>query len=412
MNPFSQASLCSHQVPRIDGVGQHFAFGPTARTTADPAPLLVGGRTLPELGERLLTQVSVELLVVIAIIGVLVALLLPAVQAAREAARRAQCTNQVRQLGIALHNYHDVHNQLPPPGVRWGRQAAAHAAPGERLGGGWTGGTSLASSWLVATLPFIEQAPLSDAHWTGVRELPVYRDWYRYQDARPGVHLVMDSVLRTEIPVLRCPSDIGRKEGYRPRAESVPIARANYACNMGSTTPFSSGEQAEPSTRGPFVLNWPRGHARGVNFAEISSGTSNTILTAEIVAAERPGDTRGAWAYASGVFINGGTKTGISGGSGPRPNHLIPPNGNALDDNLMDRPASCSAAPDDRHLRCAGAFEYPYQTARSKHPGGVNVGLGDGSVTFISSTIELRVWLRMLSNTGQLPRRAVADGFL
>ncbi len=351
-----------------------------------------------------------ELLVVIAIIGVLVALLLPAVQAAREAARRAQCTNHVRQLGIALHNYHDVHKQLPAPGYRWGQQASSHAGPGERLGGGWTGGSSLASSWLVSTLPFMEQGPLSDAFWAGVRELPTYRDWYRLRDATPD-H-VLAPVLRTQLAVLRCPSDIGVKEGFVPRSGSAPIARANYACNTGNTTPFSSGEQAEASTRGPFVLNFPRGHARGVNFAEITGGTSNTVLTAEIVAAERSGDTRGAWAYASGVFINGGTKTGISGSSGPRPNHLIPPNGNALDDNLMDRPANCQAAPDDRWLRCAGAFEYPYQTARSKHPGGVNVGLADGSVVFISSTIELRVWLRMLSNTGQLPRRAVADGFL
>ncbi len=118
----------------------------------------------------------VELLVVIAIIGVLVALLLPAVQAAREAARRSQCSNNFKQAALALHNYHDTFKSLPPPGTQWRN---------DHLGGvNGPNSSSCGHSWVVSTLPFLEQQPLSDLYWAGVRELPVYEQWYRIRDAR------------------------------------------------------------------------------------------------------------------------------------------------------------------------------------------------------------------------------------
>ena len=88
----------------------------------------------------------VELLVVIAIIGILVALLLPAIQAAREAARRNQCINNLKNLGLALHNHHDIHNRLP----------LASTQPYTEIAGGATGGWS----WVVGSLPFMEEVPL------------------------------------------------------------------------------------------------------------------------------------------------------------------------------------------------------------------------------------------------------------
>lgn len=91
----------------------------------------------------------IELLVVIAIIAILIALLLPAVQQAREAARRTQCKNHMKQLGLALHNFHDVHDHLPPGG-----HDDLTPVGKETTGGGW------GSSWLVFTLPYVEQAPL------------------------------------------------------------------------------------------------------------------------------------------------------------------------------------------------------------------------------------------------------------
>ncbi len=121
----------------------------------------------------------VELLVVIAIIGVLVALLLPAIQSAREAARRAQCTNQLKQLGLALHNYHDVHRTFPPSGLhnRDGHGASATSS-------------SWGPSWIVMTLPFLEQEALYSQY-----DFSLTR-------ARDGVNR---TVVGVEIPSLRCP---------------------------------------------------------------------------------------------------------------------------------------------------------------------------------------------------------------
>jgi type II secretory pathway pseudopilin PulG len=107
----------------------------------------------------------VELLVVIAIIGVLVSLLLPAVQAAREAARRTQCTNNMKQIGLAMHNYHDTYKTLPSAGFpldgrRCGGALSAHNGPS-------ADSTSHGQSWVVGILPFIEQQALHDQFFAG-----------------------------------------------------------------------------------------------------------------------------------------------------------------------------------------------------------------------------------------------------
>jgi prepilin-type N-terminal cleavage/methylation domain-containing protein len=120
----------------------------------------------------------VELLVVIAIIGILIALLLPAVQAAREAARRTQCNNNLKQIGLALHNYHDSHKTFPPDAV-WGAFVAA--APTAQQ-------NPYHTTWLLAILPYLEQQPLYD---TVDFELPMY--------GQP--------VTSTQLGALQCPSD-------------------------------------------------------------------------------------------------------------------------------------------------------------------------------------------------------------
>ena len=125
----------------------------------------------------------VELLVVIAIIGVLVALLLPAVQAAREAARRSSCTNNMKQLGIALHNFHDTFNRFPPGGARDQQPFGTHAT-----GGGW------GSSWKVYILPYIEQNA-------------IYDKWL-FDGANSGYTHASNMVYtnRLKIATYRCPS--------------------------------------------------------------------------------------------------------------------------------------------------------------------------------------------------------------
>jgi hypothetical protein len=284
---------------------------------------------------------------------------LPAVQAAREAARRSQCGNQLKQLGLALHNYADVQQRFPPSGI--------HNAGGI---GSRADSTSWGPSWIVMSLPFFEQGPL---HAQYDAKIPRSRDL-------PNLNVVM-----VNLPTLKCPSDGGEK---LPQTNSnARFARGNYASNNGSGNAFSTTDFGLREERGPFHM----GGFYGARFADLEDGTSNVILVAEIVAGERANDIRGAWAYPSGSFICGGMPSYAS------PRIRIPPNGNALDDNLRDRPGRCDASNTDRYLRCLAEGNRAYQTARSKHPGGVQVCLGDASVRMVNSTIPLNTWLSLLS---------------
>lgn len=306
----------------------------------------------------------VELLVVIAIIGILIGLLLPAVQSAREAARRIQCSNNLKQIALALHSYHDSYRSVPPAGlhIRDGHGASASS-------------TSWGPNWLLMALPFIEQATLHAQYD------------FRLTRARDGVNA---QVVTVEVPVFRCPSD--RMNPPKWDNSGVLFARGNYGCNGGAGNIFSrSNFDTREFERGPFHA----GRHYGANFSDMRDGTSNTVLVAEILSGPRSGDVRGAWAYPSGAYICGGNPHYAS------PRIQIPPNGIALDDTQCDRPAFCSADNTDRQLRCLSGGSRSFQTARSFHPGGVQVAMGDGSVRFVRDTITLQAWLQLL---------AMADG--
>ncbi len=328
----------------------------------------------------------VELLVVIAIIGVLVALLLPAVQAAREAARRSQCSNNLKQLGLAMHNYHDVHKILPSPGFNY-RDGMSNASS-----------TSSAHSWAVLLLPFIEQAPLHDIYdFTlsggnrGYRDNPINCD-----------------VAMTEVPGMRCPSDGEQKEGFSPTSSFTDtsgsrayIARGNYAINTGAGNGIARTDFRRRNERGPFHFG---GSGRptapySANFAEIRDGTSNVVMLAELIAARPRSDNRGVWAYANGAYICGGEPSY----RGVWPDRiLLRPNGNALDDRQMDRPGRCRYVGDlDRQMRCVGGGSRGFVTSRSRHPGGVQVCNVDGSVRFVAETIDLEAWLVTLAASNE-----------
>ncbi len=300
----------------------------------------------------------VELLVVIAIIGVMVGLLLPAVQAAREAARRMSCSNNLKQMGLAMHNYHDTHMRFPPAGL--------HIRDGE---GASATSSSWGPSWVLMLLPFFEQGNLH-----GQYNFSLTR-------ARDGVNA---SVVTQEIPSLKCPSDGGAKQ---PWSNSVGFARGNYAANCGVSNAFSRSNFDLKRERGPFT----NARRYSTKMADIEDGTSNTLLIGEIVAGDRSGDVRGAWAYPSGVYFSGGTPHYTT------PRLQLRMNGNALNNDLRDRPSRCSADDTDRHLRCTAGGSRAYQTARSKHPGGVQFTLADGSSRFISETIQFDTWLRLLA---------------
>jgi prepilin-type N-terminal cleavage/methylation domain-containing protein len=211
----------------------------------------------------------VELLVVIAIIGVLVGLLMPAVQMAREAARRTQCQNNLRQLGIALQNYHDTNKRFPPGGYFGMPVPPSNPQP------------AFHHTWLTSILPQLEQKPLYDTINFKVRA------WG--QLVSPGGPTLVSS----QFNVLRCPSDAG----FKDPSETHGIAFTNYAGSEGameSPNPVNGLYEAytidpfDPGTTAPLNRLPKRGDYQNIfagrrsnDMSDIQDGASNTIIVAE-----------------------------------------------------------------------------------------------------------------------------------
>jgi prepilin-type N-terminal cleavage/methylation domain-containing protein len=197
----------------------------------------------------------VELLVVIAIIGILVALLLPAVQAAREAARRMSCSNNMKQIALAMHNYHDVHKTFPATPAY-----GTTEANGGRYQQDW-----LAWSGLASLLPFIEQNQLAQRI-----------DWRYRWDNDNGPTVNNSVVARARIPAYVCPSDPGSKVTY-----TANMSPTSYCFSAGPASAWNLGA----SRVGVACLKQP------CRFGDITDGSSNTIALAEA----KIGLNRGQW---------------------------------------------------------------------------------------------------------------------
>lgn len=324
----------------------------------------------------------VELLVVIAIIGILIALLLPAVQAAREAARRSQCTNNLKQLALACHNFHDKFQELP-----YGRKYDK-----------WDSYT-----WTELILPAIEQKPVYDEYWT----LPQrgYVESYPGPNGPIGDDARLRSARHAKIPPFYCPSD-GGPFGNELNTGAYGSYRGNYRGCVGSGDMY--GEDVQDGTTGPwrpgvfavwhdqsFDTNAPI-QTKGVKFAEIEDGTSNTALISEGVV---PQVTH--WGGPLGAMIFGNMGGGLY-------SHAITPNSTAPD--RIIGPCPQNQGDSNYYEPCesigGNAWWTPsaaraYAGARSKHPGGVNVALADGSVRFVSETIDLAVWRYIGTRSGR-----------
>ena len=316
----------------------------------------------------------IELLVVIAIIAILIGLLLPAVQKVREAAARAKCTNNLKQLGIALHAYHDTQGTLPP--------AVQIANPPGPTGPG--GGATVLSAyrtpgfgpnWAIFILPQMEQGALYSQHQADiVNFLP-----------SAGANQNWRNIRGNKLPSLLCPSDSGQDTPFALNGGGW--ARGNYAANAGGGfLTYAVGSAAQDGFRGGVMqINW------GAKLVEITDGTSNTIMVNEVRTGLNDQDRRGVWA----MGLAGSSLTGAVGfGDTAAPNVR-----NEYSDDIED----CNAVRTAMGVGNSGLGKLAMgcsndnlptnwanwqADARSRHTGGVNSCLADGSVRFIRDTVD------------------------
>jgi len=319
----------------------------------------------------------VELLVVIAIIGILVALLLPAVQAAREAARRMQCTNNLKQLALAIHNYADTNKTFPPLNI------GTNGPPN-----GWSNGSyklhnGLRLSWMVHTMPFWEQGPLYDkiiaggaqttdgtVTWPGGAQ-PLWSGYLPY---------------RTLVSNVLCPSD-----GTGSQKLGWDLGMCNYNACVGDSIRNNTGNH---ENRGIFR------HVKGRTFRDIHDGTSNTLLLSEntIHTAWRGpacNKLHGCYTIVSGLDMQPILCLATKGiGATLRPDANYPTSHQRRGDSLyagypMINGFTTVLPPNSPN--CAnnrGEWQWGIYPPDSYHPGGVNAALADGSVRFVSETID------------------------
>lgn len=357
----------------------------------------------------------IELLVVIAIIGVLIALLLPAVQAAREAARRAQCTNNLKQMGIGLHNYHSTHGVFPP-----GRLFPDYMmlATGQQ--------TTVVYTSYPSTL-------LSLPIWTGYYSVHCHILNYMEQ-------VVAYNALNFDVPLVGqlttgggvtivnpnytafvvtmnsflCPSDANSTSGFR--------GENNYRVNFGGDTVYAGGgTRPDNDNRTGQIITGAFTYGQAFSSAAFADGVSNTVLASERnkgsglsgASIQRPSDnlfiptmpvpintdvalatcrnaTNITGFSSNGRWLQGADYSdgwGFSWYVATLYNHAAPPNWKGWDcgfgTSIMDVPS-----------------EHGVMSARSYHPGGVNTLFGDGSVRFVKDSISLFTWRAISTRSG------------
>jgi prepilin-type N-terminal cleavage/methylation domain-containing protein/prepilin-type processing-associated H-X9-DG protein len=330
----------------------------------------------------------IELLVVISIIGVLIAMLLPAVQSAREAARRAQCMNNLKQQGIALHNYQTVYDgyplgyivsawpvdpTLPPGNYRWGV--------------------------LAYSTPFLEQTAVFNALNFSFplfgQSVPVISSPV-YPANRTAVNVMVSMFL--------CPSDRGQRlttaDGFLG-AEGRQFAPANYHFCAGSGANAGDFSVADGVFR-VNVMTRP---------SEITDGLSNTAFASESLTGE--GGVRNypptavVWSadlYISQVTWQGSPTTTVNPAACLNPTTVSPLRLFAWVDGTYNHGLYNHAlTPNSRNPDCLVTFNsvtYGWKAARSRHPGGANVMFGDGSVRFAKNSVSASVWAGVATRAG------------
>ncbi|MDR3636356.1 MAG: DUF1559 domain-containing protein [Isosphaeraceae bacterium] len=310
----------------------------------------------------------IELLVVIAIIAVLIALLLPAVQAAREAARRIQCTNSLKQLGLAMHNYHDAAGTFPI-----GRMGL-NGPPGFTGYGDTSGGRNQRRTWAFSILANIEQGALFNSiNFSAAYNQPANQ-----------------TVCTTFVGAYACPSD----PNVITNVDAAGLRQGNYMVNWGNATYYQDAYN-NPYTSGPAQSvtfgGAPFGFSKSFGLQTIIDGTSNTLLMSEVIACI-PRGTSGALDDHRGMIYNDDHNCAMFMAY-TQPNSTTP-------DYV---PEYCvypygTNPPCIENSTAEHAGTPSFNAARSFHSGGVNAVCADGSVKFFKNSISLPIW-QALSTT-------------
>jgi prepilin-type N-terminal cleavage/methylation domain-containing protein/prepilin-type processing-associated H-X9-DG protein len=293
---------------------------------------------------RLTGFTLIELLVVIAIIAVLIALLLPAVQQAREAARRSQCKNNLKQLGLALHNYSDAHKVLPPGYV------SRYTATGDDLGPGW--------SWAAMLMPQLDQAPV-----------------YQAIDFSSGIETSANAVvcLRT-FAIFLCPTDDASALWPARRYDPATGTPLSVICDVGSANYVGMFGISEPGVDGEGIFY----RNSRVSFADITDGLSQTIAVGE--RSHRLGEA--TWTGSvTGALLAGDPSDGVG--------QLVPEHGSGM---VLGHAGERHGPGDPR----SDANQF-----YSRHAGGgVQFLFADGHVAFLASSLDYRTYLGLATRAG------------
>ena len=308
----------------------------------------------------------IELLVVIAIIGVLIALLLPAVQMAREAARAAKCKNNLKQIGLALHNYHDIHASFPPGTVR------RIANPP----GNWA--TSLLT-WMPRILPHLDHKSVFDKI-----------DW----EQEPGSQGANADLIAIPMAGFRCPSDpgVGMRENFAP---------TNYvACVSTERSPWPSASWDDEGVIGKSVM-----HIDSTTpIHRVKDGTSSTMMVSECL-------VNSPWVVGLGNMPDyldclAGNWPNVEGNEDGSGNFIDIGRGNSWFYGSHNQAWSYNTtlSPNDPQFanhECYRFSDTGVFGARSKHPGGVHVLLVDGATRFVNETIDIELWRALGTPAGR-----------
>lgn len=330
----------------------------------------------------------IELLVVIAIIAILIGLLLPAVQKIREAAHRMKCSNNLKQFGLAAHNYESTNGYLPPT-----QHTVVLPAPGTGVPTTYSSGASMQA----LLLPYFEQSNKYnqfDMNYNVNSDAPINSSFPAKANANAAARSF-------DVPVFLCPSDPSGAKTF------TNAGRQNYMGSLGGSASYRGGTALDGIFAIPFP---PNGQImEGSTFASIPDGTSNTVMFSEVMRGTYPAGTASS-TYDNTTSMIGGTYSGAALTDGRAVTecnavastkihyvgqqyyrnlpqvflytHTLPINWNRRTNNTATQKYICGNS----------AFTAIHQAAASYHPGGVNICLADGSVRFMRDTVDFAVW--------------------